>query len=94
MNRTDFLARLRQALQGLPSRSTILSPITTRISARRWLHKIGLIYGFQNAAMLGNDASRVEIAQWPAHLPGCRAHLETTVARYSRVGSPISKPTH
>jgi len=69
MNRTDFLARLRQALQGLPSRSTILSPITTRISARRWLHKIGLIYGFQNAAMLGNDASRVEIAQWPAHLP-------------------------
>src|SRR5882757_6300147 len=24
-------------------------------------HKIGFIYGFQNAAMLGNDASRVEI---------------------------------
>ncbi len=24
-------------------------------------HKVGLIYGFQNAAMLGNDASRVEI---------------------------------
>jgi len=24
-------------------------------------HKIGLIYGFQNAAMLGNDAARVEI---------------------------------